>query len=101
LRLTRLSTSAGVNRRSTSRGVSRKTRISCILPALPRYPAARAARGVAADREIAQNLLVTARTVEAHLTRACHKLAITSPEQLPAALACADSGPAGPAPASP
>ena len=93
--------SARVNRRSTSRGVSRKTCISCILPALPRYPAARAARGVAADREIAQNLFLTARTVDGHLTRACQKPAITSREQLPAALASPGSGPAVPAPASP
>jgi hypothetical protein len=50
---------------------------------------------------IAQNLFLTARTVEGHLTRACQKLAITSRERLPAALASPDSGPAGPAPASP
>jgi DNA-binding CsgD family transcriptional regulator len=50
---------------------------------------------------MAQNLFVTARTVEGHLTHACQKLAITSREQLPAALASPDSGPAGPAPTSP
>ena len=39
------------------------------------------------NRDIAQNLFITARTVEGHLTHAYHKLAITSREQLPAALA--------------
>jgi DNA-binding CsgD family transcriptional regulator len=39
------------------------------------------------NREIAQNLFITARTVEGHLTHAYQKLAITSREQLPAALA--------------
>ena len=39
------------------------------------------------DREIAQNLLITARTVEGHLTHAYQKLAITSREQLATALA--------------
>jgi DNA-binding CsgD family transcriptional regulator len=38
------------------------------------------------NREIAQNLFITARTVEGHLTHAYQKLAITSREQLPAAL---------------
>jgi DNA-binding CsgD family transcriptional regulator len=38
------------------------------------------------NRDIAQNLFITARTVEGHLTHAYHKLAITSREQLPAAL---------------
>jgi DNA-binding CsgD family transcriptional regulator len=38
------------------------------------------------NRDIAQNLFVTARTVEGHLTHAYQKLAITSREQLPAAL---------------
>ncbi len=38
------------------------------------------------NREIAQDLFITARTVEGHLTHACQKLAITSREQLPAAL---------------
>jgi DNA-binding CsgD family transcriptional regulator len=44
-----------------------------------------AAAGLA-NREIAQNLFITARTVEGHLTHAYQKLAITSREQLPAAL---------------
>ena len=39
------------------------------------------------NREIAQNLFVTTRTVEGHLTHAYQKLAITSREQLPGALA--------------
>jgi DNA-binding CsgD family transcriptional regulator len=39
------------------------------------------------NRDIAQNLFITARTVEGHLTHAYHKLAITAREQLPAALA--------------
>ena len=38
------------------------------------------------NRDIAQNLFITTRTVEGHLTHAYHKLAITSREQLPAAL---------------
>ena len=49
-----------------------------------------AADGVS-NREIAQNLFVTARTVEGHLTHAYQKLAITSREQLPAALAPPDA----------
>jgi DNA-binding CsgD family transcriptional regulator len=53
------------------------------------------------NREIAQNLFVTARTVEGHLTHAYQKLAITSREQLPAALAPPDGGPTAPAPTSP
>jgi DNA-binding CsgD family transcriptional regulator len=39
------------------------------------------------NREIAQNLFITTRTVEGHLTHAYQKLAITSREQLPATLA--------------
>jgi DNA-binding CsgD family transcriptional regulator len=39
------------------------------------------------NRDIAQNLFITARTVEGHLTHAYQKLAITSREQLSAALA--------------
>jgi DNA-binding CsgD family transcriptional regulator len=39
------------------------------------------------NRDIAQNLFITARTVEGHLTHAYQKLTITSREQLPAALA--------------
>ena len=39
------------------------------------------------NREIAQHLFITARTVEGHLTHAYQKLDITSREQLPAALA--------------
>jgi DNA-binding CsgD family transcriptional regulator len=38
------------------------------------------------NRDIAQHLFITARTVEGHLTHAYHKLAITTREQLPAAL---------------
>jgi len=44
------------------------------------------------NRDIAQNLFITARTVEGHLTHAYQKLAITSREQLPAALAPGDGG---------
>jgi DNA-binding CsgD family transcriptional regulator len=40
-----------------------------------------------ANREIAQALFVTARTVETHLTHAYQKLGISSREELPAALA--------------
>jgi len=49
--------------------------------------AAQLAAAGLANREIAQNLFITARTVEGHLTHAYQKLAITSREQLPAALA--------------
>jgi DNA-binding CsgD family transcriptional regulator len=44
-----------------------------------------AARGLT-NRQIAQALFVTSRTVEVHLTHAYQKLAITSREQLPALL---------------
>ncbi len=57
-------------------------------------PSERRVAQLAADglsnREIAQNLFITARTVEGHLTHAYEKLAITSREQLPAALARRD-----------
>jgi DNA-binding CsgD family transcriptional regulator len=53
-------------------------------------PSERRVAQLAADglsnRDIAQNLFITTRTVEGHLTHAYHKLAITSREQLPAAL---------------
>jgi DNA-binding CsgD family transcriptional regulator len=49
------------------------------------------------NREIAQNLFITARTVEGHLTHAYPKLAITSREQLPAALTSNEGGAAAPA----
>jgi len=39
------------------------------------------------NHDIAQNLFITARTVEGHLTHAYQKLAVTSRDQLPAALA--------------
>ena len=42
------------------------------------------------NREIAQHLFITARTVEGHLSHAYQKLAITTREQLPAALATGD-----------
>jgi DNA-binding CsgD family transcriptional regulator len=45
-----------------------------------------AAAGLA-NRDIAQQLFITTRTVEGHLTHAYQKLDITSREQLPAALA--------------
>jgi DNA-binding CsgD family transcriptional regulator len=63
--------------------------------------AAQLAAAGLSNREIAQHLFVTTRTVEGHLTHAYQKLAITSREQLPAALAPPDSGPTAPAPTSP
>jgi DNA-binding CsgD family transcriptional regulator len=42
------------------------------------------------NNDIAQHLFITARTVEGHLTHSYQKLAITSREQLPAALAAPD-----------
>ncbi len=63
--------------------------------------AAQLAAAGLSNREIAQNLFVTTRTVEGHLTHAYQKLAITSREQLPAALAPPDTGPTAPAPTSP
>lgn len=45
-----------------------------------------AAQGMS-NKEIAQALFVTLRTVEMHLSNAYRKLEITSREQLPAALA--------------
>jgi DNA-binding NarL/FixJ family response regulator len=38
------------------------------------------------NRQIAQNLFVTARTVEGHLTQVFHKLDIAARTELPAAL---------------
>ena len=55
------------------------------LTSSERRAAQLAAAGLS-NREIAQNLFVTTRTVEGHLTHAYQKLAITSREQLPAAL---------------
>jgi DNA-binding CsgD family transcriptional regulator len=51
------------------------------------------------NREIAQNLFITARTVEGHLTHAYQKLAITSREHLAAALAPPGGEASAPAPA--
>ena len=56
------------------------------LTSSERRTAQLAAAGLS-NREIAQHLFVTTRTVEGHLTHAYQKLAITSREQLPAALA--------------
>jgi DNA-binding CsgD family transcriptional regulator len=47
---------------------------------------AQLAAGGLSNRDIAQNLFITTRTVEGHLTHAYQKLAITSREQLSAAL---------------
>ncbi len=47
------------------------------------------------NRDIAQDLFITARTVEGHLTHAYQKLAITSRQQLSAALAPLDGETAG------
>jgi DNA-binding CsgD family transcriptional regulator len=58
-----------------------------------------AAAGLA-NREIAQNLFITARTVEGHLTHAYHKLDIAAREQLPAALTPSGSEATTPSPAS-
>jgi DNA-binding CsgD family transcriptional regulator len=49
------------------------------------------------NREIAQHLFITTRTVEGHLTHTYQKLDITSREQLPAALASNDLQTAAPA----
>jgi DNA-binding CsgD family transcriptional regulator len=49
------------------------------------------------NRDIAQDLFITTRTVEGHLTHAYQKLAITSREQLPAALETSDSETTAPA----
>ena len=70
------------------------------LTSSERRTAQLAAAGLS-NREIAQNLFITTRIVEGHLTHAYQKLAITSREQLPAALAPPDRGPAVPAPAPP
>ena len=51
---------------------------------------AQLAAGALSNRDIAQNLFITTRTVEGHLTHAYQKLAITSREQLPADLAPRD-----------
>jgi DNA-binding CsgD family transcriptional regulator len=51
------------------------------------------------NRDIAQNLFITTRTVEGHLTHAYHKLAITTREQLPAALTPPGGDATAPAPA--
>lgn len=53
------------------------------------------------NRDIAQNLFITARTVEGHLTHAYQKLEITNREQLRAALASADAETAVPAGSNP
>ena len=67
-------------------------------------PSERRVAQLAADglsnRDIAQNLFITARTVEGHLTHAYQKLAITSREQLPAALAPPGGTATAPAPTS-
>ena len=49
------------------------------------------------NRDIAQHLFITARTVEGHLTHAYQKLAVTSRHQLPKALASHDVEVVGPA----
>ncbi len=68
-------------------------------------PSERRVAQLAADgmsnREIAQNLFITTRTVEGHLTHVYEKLAITSREQLSAALASPPSGTATAPPQQP
>jgi DNA-binding CsgD family transcriptional regulator len=54
---------------------------------------AQLAAGGLPNRDIAQHLFITARTVEGHLTHAYQKLAITNREQLPVALATRDVEP--------
>jgi DNA-binding CsgD family transcriptional regulator len=66
---------------SAIRGAS-QSRIDSLTPSERRI-AQLAAAGLS-NRYIAQNLFITARTVEGHLTHAYQKLAITSREQLPA-----------------
>lgn len=61
------------------------------LTASERRVAQLAAAGLP-NRDIAQNLFITARTVEGHLTRAYQKLDISSREQLPAALSSPSPG---------
>ena len=48
------------------------------------------------NREIAQSLFVTARTVEGHLTGVFRKLSLDSRDQIPAALAGESGGCRGP-----
>jgi DNA-binding CsgD family transcriptional regulator len=55
------------------------------LTASERRIAELAARGLT-NREIAQNLFITARTVEGHLTNVFHKLDLRARTELPAAL---------------
>jgi DNA-binding CsgD family transcriptional regulator len=59
---------------------------------------AQLAAGGLSNHEIAQNLFITTRTVEGHITHAYQKLAITSREQLPAALAPPSGTATAPAP---
>jgi DNA-binding CsgD family transcriptional regulator len=61
-----------------------RTGVDALTPSELRV-AALAAEGMS-NREIAQALFVTLRTVEVHLTHAYRKLDIASREQLPAAL---------------
>jgi DNA-binding CsgD family transcriptional regulator len=56
------------------------------LTASERRVAEHASHGLS-NREIAQTLFVTARTVEGHLTSVFRKLQVNSREELPAALA--------------
>ena len=56
-----------------------------VLTASERRIAELAAQGLT-NRQIAQNLFVTARTVEGHLTQVFHKLDIAARTELPAAL---------------
>lgn len=69
---------------------SRPTRASCSSSCTPtdfRGDAALQEQHAGlSDREIAQNLFITARTVEGHISHAYRKLAITTREQLLAAL---------------
>lgn len=67
-----------------------RTGVDALTPS-ERRVARMAAEGMT-NREIAQALFVTLRTVQVHLTHTYQKLAISSREDLPAALAAPSAG---------